>query len=97
MSGPESSPVVRQPRHDVDDVYELLSTVAETQRGHTTDLGEIQQVLQQQVGRLDRLDGRLDGIGGRLDGIDGRLDGIDDTQRQILELLRGRQEGAADR
>ncbi len=90
MSGPESSPVVRQPRHDVDDVYELLSTVAETQRGHTTDLGEIQQVLQQQVGRLDGLDGRLDGI-------DGRLDGIDDTQRQILELLRGRQEGAADR
>lgn len=78
MSEPESGRVVRQLRHDVDDVYELLSDVAETQRGHTAELGEVRQVLGQQGDRLDR--------------IDGRLESIEDTQRQILELLRGDQD-----
>ncbi len=75
MSEPER--VVRQLRHDVDDVYELLSDVAETQRGHTTELGEIRQVLSHQGDRLDRLDGRLVGI--------------EDAQNQILQLLRSGQ------
>jgi hypothetical protein len=67
---------VRQPRHDVDDIYELLDTtssavtkIAATQRRHGNRLGEIQQALDLQNGRLDRIEG---------------------TQRQILDLLRGR-------
>jgi len=75
VSEPER--VVRQLRHDVDDVYELLSDVAETQRGHTTELREIRQVLSHQGDRLDRLDGRLVGI--------------EDAQNQILQLLRSGQ------
>ncbi len=68
--------VVRQLRHDVDDVYELLdstsrtvTTVAATQRRHSTRLEEIQQSVDLQNGRLER---------------------IEDTQRQILDLLRRR-------
>lgn len=68
--------VVRQLRHDVDDVYELLdstkrtvTSVAATQRRHSTRLEEIQQALDLQGGRLER---------------------IEDTQRQILDLLRAR-------
>ncbi len=67
--------VVRQLRHDVDDVYELLDStnrtvisVAATQRRHSTRFEEIQQSLDLQNGRLER---------------------IEDTQRQILTLLRG--------
>lgn len=68
--------VVRQLRHDVDDVYELLdstnqtvTSMASTQRRHSTRLEEIQQSLDLQDARLER---------------------IEDTQRQILDLLRGR-------
>jgi len=68
--------VVRQLRHDVDDVYELLDStsrtvtlVAATQRRHSTRLEEIQQSVDLQNGRLER---------------------IEYTQRQILDLLRGR-------
>jgi len=68
--------VVRQLRHDVDDVYELLdsanrtvTSVAATQRRHSTRFEEIQQSLDLQNGRLER---------------------IEDTQRHILDLLRGR-------
>jgi hypothetical protein len=68
--------VVRQLRHDVDDVYGLLdstnrtvTSVAATQRRHSTRLEEIQQALDLQGGRLER---------------------IEDTQRQILDLLRRR-------
>lgn len=74
MSDPEGARVVRQLRHDVDDVYELLGEVAEIQRGHTGELREMTQALQRQSDRLDR--------------VDGRLEGIEDAQRQILELLR---------
>ncbi len=67
--------VVRELRHDVDDVYQLLdstnrtvTSVAATQRRHSTRFEEIQQSLDLQSGRLER---------------------IEDTQRQILTLLRG--------
>ena len=69
---------VRQLRHDVDDIYELLdsttrsvNTIASTQGRHSSQLEEIQQALDLQ---------------------NGRLDSIEDTQRQILDLLRGRPE-----
>jgi len=68
--------VVRQLRHDVDDVYELLdstnrtvSSISTTQRRHSTRLEEIQQSLDLQSGRLER---------------------IEDIQRQTLDLLRAR-------
>jgi hypothetical protein len=68
--------VVRQLRHDLDDVYELLdstnqtvTSIAATQRRHSNRLEEVQQALDLQGGRLER---------------------IEDTQRQILDLLRGR-------
>lgn len=68
--------VVRQLRHDVDDVYELLETtnstvssIAAVQRRHGNRLEEVQQALDLQNGRLER---------------------IEDTQRRILDLLRGR-------
>lgn len=70
--------VVRQLRHDVDDVYELLDTtnstvtsISATQRRHGNRLEEIQQTLDLQNGRLERIEG---------------------TQRQILDLLRGRRD-----
>lgn len=84
-SGAMGSPdrrIVRQLRHDVDDVYSLLdttnstvSTIASAQRRHGNRLEEIQQALDLQSGRLDR---------------------IEDTQRQILDFLRaGRDEGTS--
>ncbi len=88
MSMPESR-VVRQLRHDVDDVFDLVNdtntvvattsttvtTMAGVQRRHGLRLEEIQQALDLQNGRLDR---------------------IEDGQRQILELLRGRTGDAGD-
>ena len=75
MASPDPR-AVRQLRHDVDDVYELLDattrsvdTIASTQHQHSSQLEEIQQALDLQNGRLDR---------------------IEDTQRQILDLLRSR-------
>jgi hypothetical protein len=47
---------------DIAAIYQLLSEVAETVRGHS--------------GRLDHIDHRLDHIDHRLDHIDGRLDDL---------------------
>jgi len=83
MSEPASGRVVRQLRHDVDDVYDLVDTVqqavtsmAATQTDHT--------------GRFDWVDGRLDRMEGRLDGIEQTQRQMLDTQAQVLDLLRGR-------
>lgn len=82
MASPEMSRTVRQLRHDVDDVYELLdstkstvTSIAGAQRRHGNRLEEIQQAMDLQSGRLDR---------------------IEDTQRQILDLLRGQPGTAAE-
>lgn len=75
MSMPEPSRVVRQLRHDVDDIYELLTTVSQTQGEHTARFGELRQALREHAGQLDVLDGRLGGI--------------ENTQQQILDLLQG--------
>ena len=65
MASPESSQSreFRQMRHDVDDIYALLdatstavNTVSATQRRHTNRLDEIQQSLDLQTGRLDRIE-----------------------------------------
>ena len=64
MTAPQSpdSREFRQMRHDVDDVYDLLSTTDKTlgtvwavQRRHGNRLDEIQQTLDLHSGRLDRM------------------------------------------
>jgi septation ring formation regulator EzrA len=119
MASPESpdSREFRQMRHDVDDVFvlltavekavdgtrETLGTVWGVQRRHGNRLEEIQQSLDLQTGRLDRMEDNQrhqgEGLGrveGRLDRMEDnqrdqrdRLGRIEDTQQQILALLRG--------
>lgn len=67
MSEPaEGGRVVRQLRHDVDDVYELVSTLQESVTGladsQNARLGRIEATQAQQADRLDRIDGRLEQI-----------------------------------
>ena len=113
MASPESpdSREFRQMRHDVDDIFPLLDGIAKsvtiisaTQRRHGNRLEELQQSLDLQSGRMDRLEdnqrqqgerlarveGRFDGVDQRFDGVDQRLVRIEDTQQEILTLLRGR-------
>jgi chromosome segregation ATPase len=107
MAAPESpqSREFRQMRHDVDDVYRLLTETNELaqssreaigavwngQRRHGTRLEEIQQALDLQNMRMDRMEdtqraqgdrlgrveGRLGEIDQRFDGVDQRFDGVD--------------------
>ena len=109
MASPEGSRGFRQMRHDLDDVYALLDTtntavssISATQRRHTNRLEEVQQSLDLQSGRMDRVEdnqrqqgerlgrveGRLGGVEGRLGGVEGRLERIEQLQAQILDLLR---------
>ena len=80
---------VSQIRHDLDDLYELMSRVEESQtlvvgvlEQHDKRFEELQQTL-------DLHGGRLDGVDGRLDRMDGRLDRIEDNQRRQFEHLSG--------
>ena len=107
MAAPESpqSREFRQMRHDVDDVYRLLTETNELaqsgreaigavwngQRRHGTRLEEIQQALdlqnmradrmedtqRTQGDRLGRVEGRLSDSNHRLESVDQRLDGVD--------------------
>jgi chromosome segregation ATPase len=107
MAAPESpqSREFRQMRHDVDDVYRLLTETNELaqssreaigavwngQRRHGTRLEEIQQALDLQNMRTDRMEdtqrtqgdrlGRVEGhlgdINRRLESVDQRFDGLD--------------------
>lgn len=83
MASPEQK--MRQLRHDVDGVYELLNTTNQTvvtmatvQRRHGHRLEEIQQSLDSTVGRLDRLESRLEA----------RLDGHDEQFLSIAEQFK---------
>ena len=119
MVAPQSpeSREFRQMRHDVDDVFvlltavekavdgtrETLGTVWGVQRRHGNRLEEIQQSLDLQTGRLDRIEDNQRHQGEGLVRVEGRLDRmednqrdqgdrlgrIEDTQQQILALLRG--------
>jgi septation ring formation regulator EzrA len=116
MARPESpgSREFRQMRHDVDDVFELLGAVQKTvegtreslgtiwgvQRRHGNRLEEIQQSLDLQTGRMDRMEDnqrqqgeRLDRVEGRLEGVEGRLEGVEGR----LEGVEGRLEGVDGR
>lgn len=82
MSAPDPR-VLRQLRHDVDDVYgvvdatnQTVAAIAATQRRHSTRLEEIQQTLDLQSGQLQRLDDLqrvVEAQGGRLDEQSGLL------------------------
>jgi len=52
MSTPEAGRRVNQLRHDVDDVYEIVS-------GHTGELREIRSTLAEHGGKLDELAGSV--------------------------------------
>ena len=122
MAAPESpqSREFRQMRHDVDDVYRLLTETNELaqssreaigavwngQRRHGTRLEEIQQALdlqnmradrmedtqRTQGDRLGRVEGRLADINQRLESVDQRFDGVD----QRFDGLDGRLERMED-
>lgn len=98
MAAPDpDSREFRQMHHDVDDVYGLLDatkdkldetrttvgTIWSVQRRHGNRLEEIQQSLDLQSGRLDRMEDNQRQQGERLGGVEGRLE-------EILTLLRGR-------
>jgi len=68
--------VVRHLPHDLDDIYELLDTT----NSAVTKIAATQR----------RRGNRLEEIQQALDLQNGPLDCIEDTQRQILDLLRGR-------
>lgn len=97
MASSEGRREFRQLRHDVDDVYALLdttstavSTVSATQRRHTNRLEEVQQALDLQSGRMDRVEDNQRQQGERLGRVEGGLERIEETQQQILDLLRAR-------
>jgi len=71
---------VSQIRHDLDDLYELMSQVDRSQT-HTAG------VLRRHNSRFEELQQTLNLHGGRLDGMDRRLDRIEDNQRQQFEHL----------
>ena len=100
----------RQMRNDVDDGYALLegigksvTAISATQRRHGNRREEIQQSVDLQSGRLDRMEdnqrqqaarlgrveGRLDGMDGRLDSVDGRLDAVDTRLEGMGTRLEG--------
>ncbi len=106
MVAPDSaeSREFRQMRNDVDDGYALLesigksvTTISATQRRHGNRLEEIQQSVDLQSGRLDRMEdnqrqqaarlgrveGRLEGVDNRLEGVDSRLEGVDSRLERI--------------
>lgn len=91
-----------QMRHNLDDLYKLVSQgqarITGTLMRHHNRLEELQQTLDLHNGRLDRIEDnqrrqseRLDQIEGRLEGVEGRLTGIEDHQRrqsdQLAEIL----------
>jgi chromosome segregation ATPase len=89
-----------QMRHDLDDLYELVSQgqarITGTLMRHHNRLEELQQTLDLHNGRLDRIEDNQRRQSERLDGIVGRLTGIEDYQRrqsdqlaEILGVLRG--------
>lgn len=99
---PEGLPhKVSQIRHDLDDLYELMSQVQQSQvrtesvlHEHGNQIGKLQQSLDLHTVRLDRIENNQHQFGGRLDRIGenqhqfgGRLDRIGDNQHQFGDRL----------
>jgi chromosome segregation ATPase len=80
-----------QMRHDLDDLYELVSQgqarITGTLMRHHNRLEELQQTLDLHNGRLDRIEDNQRRHAERLDGIESRLDSIEDNQRRQFDQL----------
>ncbi|HEY2764282.1 MAG TPA: hypothetical protein VGJ13_09765 [Pseudonocardiaceae bacterium] len=95
MTTPEGLPhKVSQIRHDLDDLYELMSQVQQSQtrtesvlHHHGNRLAELQQSLDLHSGRFDRVGGRLDRIEDNQHQAGDRLDRIEDNQHQQFDHL----------
>jgi hypothetical protein len=89
-SPPEMQRKVTQLGNDVNDIYEMLSTISMTQTHHGRRLNDVEAKID---GVETRLTARLDGLGTRLDGLDTRLDGLDtrlDGLDTRLDGIQGR-------
>jgi len=89
---PEKLPhKISQMRHDLDDLYELVSRVEQNlvsrveqvEQNQTRTIG----ILQRHNNRFEELQQTLDLQGGRLDLQGGRLDRIEDNQRRQFDQL----------
>jgi chromosome segregation ATPase len=95
VTTPEGLPhKVSQIRHDLDDLYELMSQVQQSQtrtesvlHHHGNRLAELQQSLDLHSGRFDRVGGRLDRIEDNQHQAGDRLDRIEDNQHQAGDRL----------
>ena len=72
----------------VADLEKAQVTNAQTMKWMVGTLGQIQAVVDDHTGRLDRIDGRLDRIDGRLDRVEGRLDRIDSEVGGLRQEVR---------
>ena len=105
MAAPESpqSREFRQMRHDVDDVYELLTVVQQTADStheavgaikhavwrHDTRFEEVQRTLDRQAVRADRTEDNQRRQAERLGRMETRLGGIEESQQEQGERLTG--------
>ena len=104
MSAPDSERRIRQLRHDVDDVYDIVDATSKkaisihtVQRRHGLRLDEIQQSLDMHTGRLDRLeagqqrlDDRMGGLEDRMGGLETRMGGVESKLDEVIDLLKAR-------
>ena len=102
MAVPESpeSREFRQMRHDVDDVYGLLTTTSERLDAVSTRLDTVWTVQRRHGNRLEEIQQSLDLQSGRMDRLEDNqrqqselLGGLAETQKQILDLLRRQSAG----
>ena len=91
MVVPESpeSREFRQMRHDVDDVYGLLTTTSERLDAVSTRLDTVWTVQRRHGNRLEKIQQSLDLHQQSFDVQSGRMDRLEDNQRQQSELLGG--------
>jgi DNA repair ATPase RecN len=87
-------------RHDVDDVYGLLTTTSERLDAVSTRLDTVWTVQRRHGNRLEEIQQSLDLQSGRMDRLEDNqrqqselLGGLAETQKQILDLLRRQSAG----
>jgi hypothetical protein len=105
VAEPEVGRKVRQLGNDVNEIYELLFRISDTQARHGTalaDLGgavaDIRDTQARHGSRLDALETRFDGLETRFDGLDvkftGMFEGLDSKVSLIIDRIG---HGGADR
>lgn len=84
MTAPDLERKVRQLDNDVSDIYAMLTTIGDTQMGHTNRLDE----LQKDLGGLKTDVGELKTDVGELNGLHGRMARLESKVEQVLDLLQ---------